>query len=49
MTETEENSKHKILKQKKKKRKQKRTVMDQKGLMRKTEAHTHFFPFQHSM
>lgn len=48
MTETEENSKHKILKQKKK-RKQKRTVMDQKGLMRKTEAHTHFFPFQHSM
>lgn len=47
MTETEENSKHKILKQKK--RKQKRTVMDQKGLMRKTEAHTHFFPFQHSM
>lgn len=48
MTETEENSKHKILKQKKKKE-TKEDRYGSKGVNEKTEAHTHFFPFQHSM
>lgn len=47
MTKTEENSKHKNKKQKEKETKEDR--YGSKGVNQKTEAHTHFFPFQHSM